>query len=394
MKTPYFILNQNLLQENIDSFKNALNIYWPNSQIGYSIKTNSLPWVLKYMKNQMVFAEAVSREEYELAKLCGYSSNEIIYNGPIKNIHDIEVAFKEGAIINIDSQKELKYIKEFKPQHNGNLGVRINVNPYVFDPNDIGYIDDGFRFGFSNENGDLKKVIDLLKTIYNNTPFGLHLHCNSITRSKNVYKSIANYAANIIKQYNLRPSFIDIGGGFFGGVPGKTTPEEYISTIAEQLKDVVDFSETKLIIEPGSAFIGSTVDLYTSVIDAKSTNFANIITTDGSRIHIDPLWKKKSYLYSIETTSHMPIEQKQIICGYTCMDHDRIMILENKPLLQVGDKIIYHRVGAYTVTFGGPFIRYFPDVYVNSNGSLKLIRKRMSVSDYYNIEYLEEKNDE
>ena len=114
MKTPYFILNQNLLQENIDSFKNALNIYWPNSQIGYSIKTNSLPWVLKYMKNQMVFAEAVSREEYELAKLCGYSSNEIIYNGPIKNIHDIEVAFKEGAIINIDSQKELKYIKEFK----------------------------------------------------------------------------------------------------------------------------------------------------------------------------------------------------------------------------------------------------------------------------------------
>ena len=90
----------------------------------------------------------------------------------------------------------------------------------------------------------------------------------------------------------------------------------------------------------------------------------------------------------------MPIEQKQIICGYTCMDHDRIMILENKPLLQVGDKIIYYRVGAYTVTFGGPFIRYFPDVYVNNNGSLKLIRKRMSVSDYYNIEYLEEKNDE
>lgn len=394
MKTPYFILNQNLLQVNIDSFKNALNIYWPNSQIGYSIKTNSLPWVLKYMKNQMVFAEAVSREEYELAKLCGYSSNEIIYNGPIKNIHDIEVAFKEGAIINIDSQKELKYIQEFKPQHNGNLGVRINVNPYVFNPNDIGYIDDGFRFGFSNENGELKKVIDLLKTIYNNTPFGLHLHCNSITRSKNVYKSIANYAANIIAQYDLRPSFIDIGGGFFGGVPGKTTPEEYISTIAEQLKDVVDFSETKLIIEPGSAFIGSTVDLYTSVIDAKSTNFANIITTDGSRIHIDPLWKKKSYLYSIETTSHMPIEQKQIICGYTCMDHDRIMILENKPLLQVGDKIIYHRVGAYTVTFGGPFIRYFPDVYVNSNGSLKLIRKRMSVSDYYNIECLEGKNNE
>lgn len=394
MKTPYFIINQKLLQENIDSFKNALNTYWPNSQIGYSIKTNSLPWILKYMKNNMIFAEAVSREEYELAKLCGYEGNKIIYNGPIKTMHDIEIAFKDNAIINIDSQKELKYIQEYKPKHNGNLGVRINVNPHIFDPKDIEYIDDGFRFGFPNENGELKKVIDLLKMIYNNTSFGLHLHCNSITRSKNVYESIAQYAANIIKQYNLSPSFIDIGGGFFGGIPEKTTPEEYICAIAEQLKDVVNLSKTKLIIEPGSAIIGSVVDLYTSVIDVKNTGFSNIITTDGSRVHIDPLWKKENYLYSIETTSNMLKEKKQIICGYTCMDHDRIMILKNSPLLQIGDKIIYRRVGAYTVTFSGPFIRYFPDVYVNNNGSLKLIRKRMSVSDYYNIEYLEEKNNE
>ena len=60
------------------------------------------------------------------------------------------------------------------------------------------------------------------------------------------------------------------------------------------------------------------------------------------------------------------MREKQVVCGYTCMDHDRIMIIENKPELQVGDEIIYHRVGAYSMTFGGMFIRYYPDVFVET----------------------------
>jgi len=43
-------------------------------------------------------------------------------------------------------------------------------------------------------------------------------------------------------------------------------------------------------------------------------------------------------------------------------------------------------VGAYSVTFGGPFIRYFPDVYFkNENNEYTQVRKRISVEDYYKI---------
>lgn len=83
-----------------------------------------------------------------------------------------------------------------------------------------------------------------------NTRLGLHLHCNSVTRSLNVYRAIARYAANLIKKYDLELSFIDIGGGFFGGVEGKPTPKQYISCIKEELETVVDVNETKLIVEP------------------------------------------------------------------------------------------------------------------------------------------------
>ena len=51
MQTPYFLIHKNMLDEGVEKLKSALQKYWPNAQIGYSFKTNSLPWVVKYMKD-------------------------------------------------------------------------------------------------------------------------------------------------------------------------------------------------------------------------------------------------------------------------------------------------------------------------------------------------------
>ena len=111
-----------------------------------------------------------------------------------------------------------------------------------------------------------------------------------------------------------------------------------------------------------------------TVLDVKDTNKARIVTTDGCRIHIDPQWFRTRYFYSLRTDSVETFEGKQIVCGYTCMDHDRIMEIENEKKLEVGDEIVYHRVGAYTVTFGGMFIKFLPEVYVGCKGKVKKIR--------------------
>ena len=384
IKTPYFLLREDLLKENVIGFANALHKSWPNSIMAYSVKTNSLPWILNWMNRNDVFAEVVSDEEYQLALLSGYSPERIVFNGPIKSSEYLEKAFLGGSIINIDSQKELDFILTHKPIVNGVLGIRINVDPRIFDPDDVGYQEDGFRFGFSCENGEFQRVIGKINKVYGEIPIGFHLHVNSITRSPRVYKAIANYAARIVIESCIIPAYIDIGGGFFGGVPGKTSPEEYISEIKRELEDVIDISKTTLIIEPGSAFVGSTIELHTSVIDVKDTLFGRIVTTDGSRIHIDPLWQKSGYLYTIDSTQNP--YPRQVICGYTCMDHDRIMILENMPELRVGDRIVYHRVGNYTVTFGGAFIKPNPPVYCMAKNRMILIRKEMSMEELYKME--------
>lgn len=388
IETPYFLINKSILEDNIKSFKKALTQYWPNSVFSYSVKTNSLPWVLEFMNSHNIKAEVVSDEEFELSKICGFLEKDIVYNGPIKGTEQLHEALLGNSIINIDSEKELEYILKNSGLVSNNIGIRINVPTTIFQKEDIGYEEDGFRFGFSEETGRLEKVIIQLREAGIDN-FGLHFHVNSVSRSLMVYRQISKFAKLIILKYNLNPIYIDIGGGFFGGLPSKPSASDYIEVIKEELEDTVDINETKLIIEPGSAIIGSCVELHSSILDIKEIKNVEIITTDASRLHIDPLWKKSSYFYRIEknykndATDIVETSSKdKLICGYTCMDHDRIMKIDGEQQLAVGDKIIYEKVGAYTMTLGGPFIKYYPKVIVNEKSNYIVVRDEMSVKDY------------
>ena len=371
--------------------------------MAYSVKTNALPWILRRMKGYGVYAEVVSDEEYDIALMSGFSDGEIVFNGPVKGKEHFLRAVSGGAWVNIDSERELSWLRELPSggiDGAANIGVRVNVDPGIFDPADVGYQEDGFRFGFSVENGELERVLRVLEPLCGKRA-GLHLHVNSVTRSVAVYRAIASYAAGIIRKYGLSPAFIDIGGGFFGGVPGKATPGEYLSAIREGLSGAADVSSTKLILEPGSGIVGSAVELHTTVLDVKDTGRARIVTTDGSRVFLDPLWLKKGYLYDVVPASDGASVSasgaagaaggsRQVVCGYTCMDHDRIMVLEDRPPLRVGDRIVYRRVGNYTVTFGGPFIRPLPPVYAEEGGEAALVRRGMTVQEYYRMESADE----
>ena len=179
METPYFLINKELLDKNIDDFRQALSALWPNSQLSYSVKTNSLPWLLEYLHECGVFAEVVSDEEYLLAKKCGFADNQIVFNGPIKGKNLLSRALKCGSVVNIDSKKELEILHKTNEIYGDNVGIRVNPNPEMFDESDIDYLEDGFRFGFSDATGELKTAIDNVRE--KSTSIGLHLHCNSVT---------------------------------------------------------------------------------------------------------------------------------------------------------------------------------------------------------------------
>ncbi len=86
LQTPCYILDVEHLDRNVNALLDGFEGEWKGNVIaGYSVKTNSLPWIITHLKKRGFYAEVVSEQEYRLAKHLGFKDDEIILNGPVKS---------------------------------------------------------------------------------------------------------------------------------------------------------------------------------------------------------------------------------------------------------------------------------------------------------------------
>ncbi len=382
IETPCFIFDREEFERSVTGFQNALNQRFDRSIVGHSVKTNSLPFCLQEANRLGCYAEVVSRDEYELALLCGFPKDRIIYNGPMKTKESFLDSIMNGAIVNIETKRELQWLQLLPKNKFFNVGIRLNINISHVSPEDADGDNDNSRFGFSDETSEFKDAIDFIANIPNVNISGLHIHRTAHSRSIRFYRGSIQYACNVIKKYNLSLDYIDVGGGYFGIFPNKPTYQQYSAAFHEVLKaNKLDF--LCVIVEPGNAITASCFSFLSEVIDVKHVEKdCWFITTDGSRNDIDPFFKKSSYLQEELYQNKTDIVTKQIIAGCTCLEYDRLYELKNKPLLSVGDRIYYKNVGAYTMCLSPLFIRYYPKVYLKTETGYDLIRDRWSAQEY------------
>lgn len=380
--TPYFLIDKQELDYWLDELKCSLKSSWGNYRIGYSYKTNSLPWIIRHMREKGCYAEVVSGDEYLLAKEIGVEKTNIIYNGLAKSKDTFIEAIKGGAIVNIDAEYEIDWLDELKGNGYG-AGVRVNFDLEKMCPGQSQGGRDGSRFGFCYENGELKRAIDRIQS-KGIAVTGLHLHKSSKTRMPEIYKAIAETAVDIADRYGLNLKYVDIGGGFFGGLENKPSFDEYFLMVAEILRKRFNPDETALIVEPGISLVGVPVDYVTTVLDVKRAAASTFIVTDGSRIHIDPLMTKQTYFSEIDrvNTGRREIVPRQIITGFTCMEKDRIFEVAESEEIKPGDRIIYKKTGGYTMCLSPLFIKWFPDVYVKDGNRISRVRDRWTGREY------------
>jgi diaminopimelate decarboxylase len=389
IETPYYIIDENELRSNVEKLRMALNTSWNNSLIAYSFKANALPWLLTYFMNSGLYAEVVSDDELQLALMLGYEKSKIVYNGPCKTRVTFLDAINNGCLVNIDSQRELLWLNDLDRSENKkyNVGIRVNFDLEVRCPGESVAGAEGSRFGFCYENGELKKAIDYIRHLDNVSLVGLHLHCSSKSRSVNIFRTISRIACEITESYALDLAYVDIGGGFYGGLIDKPQFTDYFEAISGELSKTFDKDNTVLIVEPGTSLVSSPFSYVTKVTDIKQTTANIFVVTDGSRVHVDPLMKKTGYFFDLinNQDSKGTVLEEQVITGFTCMEFDRLFVLEKYPKLSVGDRIIYQKVGAYTLCLSPLFIKNFPAVYVKNDDNCILVRKPGTVKEYLNI---------
>lgn len=382
LNTPCFILDVEELSRSIRGYQAALNDCFADSIVSYSVKTNSLPYSMCVAKEHGCYAEVVSVDEYELALLCGYSKDHIIYNGPMKSRDSFLDAVINGAIVNVETHRELEWLRELPHSGPYQIGIRLNVNITKVSPEDADGDNDNSRFGFSDDTDEFATALDFIQELSNVRLAGLHIHRTAHSRSIRFYQNSIRYACKVINKYSLDLNYLDIGGGYFGIFPNKPTYQQYANAFKDTLTNY-SLDNLRVIVEPGNAIVASSFSFLSEVVDVKHVEKNRwFVTTDGSRNDVDPFFRKTSYLYELLTGSEGEMVEEQIVSGCTCLEYDRLFTIIRNPLLKEGDRILYKNVGAYTMCLTPLFIRYIPNVYVYKDGRYELVRGKWTANDF------------
>ncbi|MDD3369002.1 MAG: pyridoxal-dependent decarboxylase [Lachnospiraceae bacterium] len=392
LPTPYFMIKEDLLQKDIDLLRTSLEENWGNYVMGYSVKTNALPWLLTHLQKQCFYAEIVSDAEYQLSKHLGFTEQNMIYNGPIKNQEYFNSFLLQGGFLNIDSHDELAWLQALSllyPEKNFQVGVRVNFDIAAACPEEDLIEEDGGRFGFCYENGALKDAIDLIQSLPNVKVTGLHMHSSSQSRTLHIFAALARTACKVAAQYQLDLSYVDMGGGYYGGRPDKPNYADYFKTICGELKKQFDPSKTLLIVEPGVSLISSATTFVTSVVDVKDIRNHRYVVTDGSRTNLNPMVTRHEYPHHIERKNDNRVTlPSQWITGFTCMEYDRLFECKDEAELLPGDRVIYDTAGGYTMCLNPLFIRYLPSVYVEkTDGEMFMAREQWGIEEFLQKNY-------
>ncbi len=387
----FYILDIRKFEKNYQEFIGSFKKIYPNSNIGYSYKTNYLPQLCQTVHSLGGYAEVVSQMEYDLAINIGVPPSKIIFNGPLKIQEGIESAILSGSIVNLDSLSEVSSIKDLAlkyPDRQIAVGLRCNF--------DIGY---GIsRFGLDVEGGDLELAFNTISQLKNCSILGFHCHFATPQKSLDSYAFRTKKMLELCSLYfTAPPKFIDLGGGFFGKMSEELKQQfdcnvynyqDYAQVIASQVASYFSPDNTELILEPGLALVADVMQLVTKIVDIKTIRSRKIALSTGSVQNIKPNLHNKNLpitVYKDEANSNRDKLANGVdIVGYTCLEYD-CLYKNYQGELTTGDYVVFENVGAYITVFKPPFIRYCPAIilYDSSCDDYKLIKRKEDFQDIF-----------
>ncbi len=393
--SPFYIFDREAFVRNFQDFRAAFMQRYPRVVIGYSYKTNYIPYLCRLVRDLGGYAEVVSRLELDLALKIGCPPSEIIYNGPVKGVDDVVFALNSGMTVNIDTLREFEcvtHIASRHPERPIRIGFRINI-PLV-DGEGKSHLQDGLpygRFGFSAHS--MKTAVRRLKELPNVRVCSLHGHTSSSSRSLWVYRTIARKLAEVGGRYFPESiEFLNVGGGFYGrrapamGLSDTPTFDDYAEAICEALRHDpwIKARKPTLVVEPGMAIAADTLSFITQVFEVKRIGGQRLAVVDGSIFNVKPTLHRRNHPFAvIKKEIGTGPKGRYSIVGATCMEKDRLLQEIESVEIERGDFIRIENVGAYTVVMTPPFIHPAPPILVRDPRGFLAIRRRQNFNDFF-----------
>jgi diaminopimelate decarboxylase len=398
--SPLFVISERTIRNNYQSAVRAFTTRYPKVQFAWSYKTNYLNAVCKIFHQEGSWAEVVSGFEYQKALGNGVPGHKIIFNGPEKTNEELRIAADNGSLIHIDHFDELYQLIEISDtlKRKPRVAIRINMDTGVYPMWD--------RFGFNYENGQAWSALTKIVNSGKMELTGLHCHIGTFMLSVNAYatavKKLGDLAWKCKTQLNNPVQYIDLGGGFpstntlrgsfLPGTDNVPSVDEFAEAITSQLLQL-GFSTNELpllMLESGRVLVDDAGYLLSTVLANKrlSDGRRATILDAGVNILFTSFWYDHKITPAQEFTQHT---EDMALFGPLCMNIDVVRQSVNLPLLNRGDKVVVHKVGAYNMTQWMQFIQMRPNVVlVDENGETHLIREAESLHYLESLEKVPE----
>ena len=389
--SPLFVISEQTIRNTIKKARRAFENRYPKVQFAWSYKTNYLNAVCSIFHQEGSWAEVVSGFEYDKAISLGVDGRKIIFNGPDKSEEDLTKAINNDSLIHIDHLDELYSITELTEKLNKRPRVAIRVNM------DTGVYPMWDRFGFNYENGQAWDALNKIMQSGKMELVGLHSHIGTFMLSPFAYgiaaAKLAELALAVEAKFNHEIKYIDMGGGFASKntlkgafLPGSDTNPSF-DDFAEAISSALinsNFKKDKLpllILETGRALVDEAGYLLGSVISNKrsSTGRRNTILDIGVNILFTAFWYDHKITPAQSFTQYT---EDTCLYGPLCMNIDVVRESTNLPLLNKGEHVVIHNVGAYNMTQWMQFITLRPNVVlIDPDEKPHLIRSKESLEN-------------
>lgn len=196
-------------------------------RVCYAMKANAHREILRLLRKQGAWIDAVSPREVEEALRTGFSARRVLFTGTSLSIEDLRRVFRiDGLTVNIDALEQLELMQELKKKEFRQKAIRVSVrwNPGIgrgFNPRAItagARSTDGTPVKFGVEKS---KVLTAFEKAASSgfLPVGLHQHLGSgwVEEDYEVVRTAVDRMiamASRVEKAGFRLEFLDFGGGF------------------------------------------------------------------------------------------------------------------------------------------------------------------------------------
>lgn len=383
--SPLYVYNEKILRQRCREMANLVT--YPNFRSNFSIKANSNIELLRIVREEGLYADAMSPGEIYILLKSGFKPEEIFYIPNNVSAEEMKYAILHGVLTSVDSLSQLRQYGMLNP--GGEVAVRFN--PGI----GAGHHEKVVTGGKKTKFGINAEYIDDVKNIikeHNLKLVGINQHIGSLFMEERPYIESTKFILNIAEQFEDL-DFIDFGGGF--GIPYHKQEGQRrldIKSLGDELSEVMmqwsaKYGKKVLFkIEPGR-YITAECGVLLGMVHAVKQN--NGLCFAGTDIGLNALIRPAMYdsHHDIEVYKNLPkavVEYKPItIVGNICESGDIIAKEMRLPVLEEGDIIGVMDAGAYGYSMSSNYNnRLRPaEVLVREDGSTVLIRRRDTFED-------------